>query len=658
MGTGILIGRRVRWCLALGLLGAGLSPQFAVAAIDANGAGSSDAAAASGWGVIVPEVVLAGVPFDVIAVDSTGSNRVPVLRLLDAAGGPGATSWNGTVVDGRITFAEVRLPGGKSPGQLVLQAGESTQAVAVRVLPGWISILPPLLAIGLALVARQVHIALLLGVWLGALVIYGWNPALAFMHLGDRFLVDALAERSHASILIFSTLLGGMVGILAHAGATEGVVRYLARKVRGRRGGQKTTAIMGTVIFFDDYANTLLVGNSMRPLTDRLLISREKLAYLVDSTAAPIATIAVISTWIGFEVGLIQDALAKLGGEGSAYTFFLRSIPYGFYPILTIWFVYLVAWLGRDLGPMLTAETRAVTRGEVLRPGAQPASDSMAGESGQQEVRPAHPLVAIVPILLVIVATAAGLWWNGKQALTAAGIMAPSLREILNAADSFEVLLWASLAGTVTALVLACVTRRLDLRTSVEGWLAGAKAMLIAMVILLLAWSLSAVCTVLQTAPFLVEICRDGLAAQFLPTVTFLLAAAISFATGTSWGTMAILMPLVFPLGAILPGSEGLAAPVGVSIHLATVSAVLAGAVFGDHCSPISDTTILSSLASGSDHIDHVRTQLPYALLVAGVALVVGYLPSGFGFPPALSLLLGAAVLLVVLLWRGRRPGR
>jgi Na+/H+ antiporter NhaC len=519
-------------------------------------------------------------------------------------------------------------------------------------------LLPPLVAIGLALVARQVHIALLLGVWLGCCIIYSWNPGLAFLHLGDRFLVDALADRDHASILIFSTLLGGMVGILSRAGATEGVVRYLARKVRGRRAGQRTTAIMGTVIFFDDYANTLLVGNSMRPLTDRLLISREKLAYLVDSTAAPITTVAVISTWIGFEVGLIQDAMTRLGGDGSAYTFFLSSIPYSFYPLLTIWFVFLVACLGRDFGPMHRAETRAVTRGEVLRPGAQPASDTMAFTDGSEAARPAHPLLAMIPILLVIVATGVGLWWNGKQTLTANGIDDHTLRQILNAADSFAVLMWSALGGAVSALLLAWTTGRLSLGGAVEGWLAGAKAMLIAMVILLLAWSLSAVCTVLQTAPFLVEICRGGLAARFLPVVTFLLAAAISFATGTSWGTMAILMPLVFPLGAVLPTSEGLSAGAGAGIHLATVSAVLAGAVFGDHCSPISDTTILSSLASGSDHIDHVRTQLPYAALVAMVAVAVGYLPTGWGMAPGYSLLVGATILFVVLIWRGRRPGR
>jgi len=413
---------------------------------------------------------------------------------------------------------------------------------------------------------------------------------------------------------------------------------------------------MGTVIFFDDYANTLLVGNTMRPLTDRLSISREKLAYLVDSTAAPIATIAVISTWVGFEVGLIQDAMDRLVGSGSAYTFFLRTIPYGYYPILTIFFVYLVAASGRDFGAMYTAELRAVTTGAVLREGAQPASDTQVFESLQTERQPAHPTVAALPIMFVILVTAFGLWWDGSHKLFGEGILEPTFPEILNAANSYTVLMWASLSGALLAGLLAWTTRRLNLRETVESWLAGAKAMLIAVVILLLAWSLSEVCSVLQTANYLVAVCSESLSARLLPAVAFVLASAVGFATGTSWGTMAILMPLVYPLGFVLPQLAELPAGTAEGIHLAAVSSVLAGSVFGDHCSPISDTTILSSLASGSDHIDHVRTQLPYAACVGLVALLFGYLPVGFGIPPVLSLVAGFALLLVFILWRGRRP--
>jgi len=518
---------------------------------------------------------------------------------------------------------------------------------------GWLSVVPPVLAIGMALITRQVVVALLLGVYSGSLIITG-NPGTAFLRVGDTYLVGALADRSHASILLFSSILGGMVGVLSRSGATEGVVHWLTGRVSGRRGGQVSTAVMGTIIFFDDYANTLLVGSTMRPWTDRLKISREKLAYLVDSTAAPVATVAVISTWVGFEVGLIQEAMARLGDGGQAYTFFLQSIPYSFYPLLTLLFVYVTAITGRDFGPMLQAERRAYHKGQVLRPGARPASDAplpddelAAGYGGQA----ASPLLAGIPILSVILTTALGIYFHGRGAAVAAGTADPSLREVLNSADSFAVLTWAALIGATLAVVLAVGTRRLSLMDAMDGFMDGVKAMVIAVTILLLAWSLSAICDGLGTANYLVEVSRQVLSARLLPLVVFVLAAAVSFATGTSWGTMAILMPLVYPLGHQLPLDAGLPAATGLHIHLAAVSAVLAGAVFGDHCSPISDTTILSSLATGSDHVDHVKTQMPYALTVAGISAVCGYLPVGFGLSPWLSLALGVGCVLLVV-WR------
>ena len=518
---------------------------------------------------------------------------------------------------------------------------------------GWLSVIPPVLAIGMALLTRQVVVALLLGVYFGALIITG-NPGSAFLRVGDTYLVGALADDSHAAILMFSSILGGMVGVLSRSGATEGVVHWLTSRVAGRRGGQVSTVVMGTIIFFDDYANTLLVGSTMRPWTDRLKISREKLAYLVDSTAAPVATVAVISTWVGFEVGLIQEAMSRLSTDTNAYTFFLQTIPYSYYPLLTLLFVYLIAFTGRDFGPMRQAERRAYHEGLVLRPGARPASEApkpddelAAGYGGQA----ASPLLAGIPILSVILATALGIYFNGRQAALAAGTASPTLRDVLNSADSFAVLTWAALIGATLAVVLVVASRRLTLMEALDGFMDGVKAMVIAVTILLLAWSLSAICDSLGTAHYLVEVSRPVLSARLLPMVVFILAAAVSFATGTSWGTMAILMPLVYPLGLHLPVDAGLPAATALHIHLAAVSAVLAGAVFGDHCSPISDTTILSSLASGSDHVDHVKTQMPYALTVAGISALFGYLPVGFGLSPWLSLGMGA-VGVVLVVWR------
>ncbi len=564
-------------------------------------------------------------------------------------------------MSGRQANGRARLAAGAALTAVVALAaaawaadGDPASASAAGGGHGWLSVLPPVLAIGLALVTRQVIVALAAGLWVGALILEG-NPGTAFLRMGDRYLVGALADRSHASIVLFSTILGGMVGVLSRSGATEGIVRWLSGRIGGRRGGQLATAGMGTAIFFDDYANTLLVGATMRPLSDRLRISREKLAWLVDSTAAPVATVAVISTWVGFEIGLIQDAMAKLGAGGQAYTFFLQTIPYSYYPLLTLLLVYLAAATGRDFGPMRAAEIRAWRHGQVLRPGARPASDAPPPDAGPAVESDAHPLLAGLPILSVILITALGLFFGGRQAAMEAGLAAPTLREILNHADSFAVLMWAALGGALLAIVLAVGARRLTLAEAFDGYVDGSKAMLIAVTILVLAWSLSAVCDGLGTAEHLVEASRQVLSARLLPMVVFLLAAAVSFATGTSWGTMAILMPLVYPLGVHLPEAAGLSASVASHIHFAAVSAVLAGAVFGDHCSPISDTTILSSLATGSDHVDHVKTQMPYALLVAGVSAVCGYLPVGLGVAPWLSLAGGAAVL-CLLWWRLSRP--
>ncbi len=532
-------------------------------------------------------------------------------------------------------------------------AAETATAVAHR---GWLSIIPPVLAIGLALWKRQVLVALVLGLFTGIVIIEG-NPVTAFLRLGDEYLVGALADSDHAAILMFTSILGGMVGVLSKSGATEGIVHWLGGKIGGRKGGQTATAAMGTAIFFDDYANTLLVGATMRPLTDRLRISREKLAWLVDSTAAPVATVAVVSTWVGFEVGLIQDAMASLGQSSQAYTFFLQSIPYSFYPLLTLVMVYMVAISGRDYGPMLKAERRALHLGQILAPDARPASDvPVAGEVDPDDT-PASPLLAGIPILGVIVTTALGLYINGRATAIAAGVAEPGLREVLNNADSFSVLMWASLVGATLAVGLTTATRRFTLADAMAGFIDGAKAMIVAVAILILAWSLSSVCKNLGTAEFLIEVSRDVLSARLLPLVVFVLAAAVSFATGTSWGTMAILMPLVYPMGHQLPLDAGLPVATAMHIHLAAVSAVLAGAVFGDHCSPISDTTILSSLATGSDHVDHVKTQLPYALTVAGVAALVGYVPVGYGVSPWISLGVGTAVVIFAV-WRfGKRAG-
>lgn len=588
----------------------------------------------------VPEVVLRGVPFsldladpelvgeDTLAVSLTGirSPRTVILRAGEA-----------TPVDGVVAEP------GAAP-TLAWDGGEA--AVTFRTLPGWTSILPPLLAILLAIVFRQVVVALLVGVWLGAMLIGGTDPFHGFLRSLDTYVLGSLVDRDHATVLLFSFLLGGTLGIIHRTGGTRGIVALVAPYARTPRSGQLAAWIMGLLVFIDDYANSLLVGNTMRPITDRLRISREKLSYIVDSTAAPVASIAIISTWIGVEVGLIGSAFQAAGIDRDPFSAFVASIPYRFYPIFALIFGLMVALSGRDLGPMLRAEIRARRTGKVLRDGAMPLADFESASLEPPEGKPHRWINAVLPLTVVVFGVLFFIYLLGRRAAIEAG--GPlDLKTIVGNADSYSALLWASALGALMAVSLAVTQRILTLNQAVEAWAQGVKSMLPAAVILTLAWSIGMVTGAMHTADFLVHLLGDTLAPHWLPALVFIFAGVTSFATGSSWGTMGILMPLVIPLAhRLAPGHE--------VTMVGTISSVLAGSVWGDHCSPISDTTVLSSMASSSDHIDHVNTQLPYALLVGVVGILVGDLATAFGFPYWGSWIVGTLILWGVLRTFGR----
>jgi Na+/H+ antiporter NhaC len=538
-----------------------------------------------------------------------------------------------------------------------LTAAEATGEEAAAPGVGWLAVVPALLAIAAALLFRQVIVALFAGVWIGAWiatgdVALGWFTGL-FATI-QVYVLGALADSDHASIIIFTLMIGGTVGLIQRNGGTAAIVDVATKWARSAGRGQLATAILGTAVFFDDYANTLIVGGTMRPITDRLRVSREKLAYIVDSTAAPIACLALTTTWIGYEVGLIGTAIDQLPGynEG-AYSVFLNSIPYSFYPILALFFVYLVAGTKRDFGPMLKAERRARETGQLYRPG----SNAEAAEAETMEPpadAPKRLVNAVLPILVLVVGVLAGLVITGREAVAEAGD-AMTLTNVIGAANSYAAMMWASLASVLTAAVLTVGQKILTLEETVDAWYNGMKAMLLAVIILILAWALAGVNEALGTADVLVTALSGTLAPGFVPFLVFLLAAATAFSTGSSWGTMGILMPLVIPLAWGVLAADGLHTS-GEYNHIiySTVSAVLAGSVWGDHCSPISDTTILSSLASSCDHIDHVRTQLPYALTTGGVALFLGTLPTGFNVPWWVMMPICAAILVAVIRFVGK----
>lgn len=538
--------------------------------------------------------------------------------------------------------------------EVSVEIGDGERATTrALVIPGGLALLPPLTAIALALIFRDVLVSLFVGVFAGALILSGGHIPVAFARSVDQFILGAVADKDHAAIIIFSTLLGGMVGVINRCGGTQGIVAALSRFATTPRSGQLSAWLMGVLIFFDDYANTLIVGSTMRPVTDRLRVSREKLAYIVDTTAAPVASLVPLTTWIGFEVGLVAAAFADIGAPYNAYSTFIATIPYRFYPIFALLLGFIVAASGRDIGPMLIAERRARRTGEVLAADAVPLADFSSHLLAPPAGKPQRAANALVPIFTVIAMTVGGLYLTGRGHGEAgfAGV-----RAAFAAADPFKALLWASLGGVVMAAGLATMQRILTVRETMAALVEGLKSMLLAMVVLTLAWSIGAVCSELHTADYVVGVTRSALSGHWLPVLVFLVSAAVSFATGTSWGTMAILMPLVVPIahGLAVQGGLSFADPAYRLLMLGAISSVLAGSVWGDHCSPISDTTVMSSMASGCDHIAHVRTQLPYALAMGVLGMLVGDIPTAFGLSPLVSLAVGAAIIVGAVALFGR----
>jgi Na+/H+ antiporter NhaC len=532
--------------------------------------------------------------------------------------------------------------------------------------PGWLSLLPPLVAIALALITREVILSLFAGIWLGALLLVGLNPVTATTLSLTDFILEPLTDRDHMAIILFSLMLGGMVGVVSRSGGAQGIVEVLRPYATNRRRGQFFAWLSGIIIFFDDYANTLIRGNTMRPMTDELRISREKLAYIVDSVAAPIAVIAPISTWVGFEISRIGDSLgataaqatdpavqAQLAaGAANPFNVFLHSIPYLFYPIFAMSLVLLIAITGREFGPMRHAEVRALRGGGVYRPGATLAADVESGLGQAPEGVPHRWYNALIPIAVVVLVALVSLYQTGVEALEGQAV---TLRSVIGEADPFRSLLWASFAGGLAAMALAVAQRLLTTKQALEAWVGGMRSMLLAIIILVLAWGLGAATEALHTGTYLAAMLGDTLPMWALPVLVFFVAAATAFATGTSWGTMAILFPVVVPLAVAMGAGIGFEGGDEYTILLGAISSIMAGAVFGDHASPISDTTVISSMASACDHIDHVRTQLPYALLAAGVAMLVGDIPTAlWGIPPYVSIVVGLGVIYVLLRVFGR----
>lgn len=521
-------------------------------------------------------------------------------------------------------------------------------------MPLWLSILPPLIAIVCALVFREVLASLFLGVLSGACIMayYAGHGILGAAGTGllrtvDTYILGALNDPDHLYIILFTLLIGAMVRIVSINGGMHSIVAWLSKRARTPRSAQLATFLLSIFIFFDDYAATLVVGNTMRPVTDKLRVSREKLAYLVDSTSAPMVAIAFVTTWIGAELSYIQDGIDNIGLDTSAYSVFIHSLPYSFYPLLTLAFVVMLIITRRDFGPMLKAENAA----------RHSEADSTASQDTANKDS-AHAIDALLPMAVLIAGTVAGLVFTGYDAArwSKDAPLFAKLSTTVGNANSYLALLWSSTASLLTAIAITLCRRKHRFGKLMQEVVEGFKTMLPAVVILTMAWSISLVAKEMHTAEFLSQLLVQwSMPPVLVPAITFVLAFLIGFSTGTSWGTMAILYPLVLPATWALCDSSGTPAAEAMRLFYIVVSSVLAGAVFGDHCSPISDTTIMSSTASGCDHLAHVRTQMPYAALVGAVALLAGILPSSLGISPVITLVSSLAILYAVLRLFGKR---
>jgi Na+/H+ antiporter NhaC len=529
---------------------------------------------------------------------------------------------------------------------------------------GLLTLVPPLIAIVLAFITKNVVLSLILGVLSGTLILSISSEGFAagivhgLLDVVSR-LVGSLSDPWNAGVIMQCLAIGGMIALISKMGGTKAIAEALAKRAKSPRSAQIVTWLLGLFVFFDDYANSLIVGPIMRPITDKMKVSREKLSFIVDATAAPVTGLAIISTWVGLELSLIKEGYESIGVQADAVGIFLNTVPFRFYNLFILIFIVLTIYMMREFGSMHDAEMRARTTGKVLRDGATP---MLAQDDESLEPKEGIKLKvsnALIPVLVLLIGALAGFYYNGynaimggeDEALKAIIQNSPAsfaaIRETFAKADASIVLFQSALAASIVAMIMGVTSKIFTVKEAIDTWVEGVKSLVITAVILILAWSLSSVVKELGTAHFLTNALKGNMPPFLLPTIIFVMASVISFATGTSYGTMSILMPLAIPLAyGINPE---------YSYMILSISAVLTGAIFGDHCSPISDTTILSSMGTSCDHIDHTKTQMTYALVVAGVSIFFGYLPASLGLPIYIVLPLGVVVMAVILRIFGKK---
>lgn len=506
---------------------------------------------------------------------------------------------------------------------------------------GVLTLIPPIVAIVLAFITKNVVISLFIGILSGSFLVSltGHNVFSALIHAFLDFVtraLNSLADPWNAGIILQVLAIGGVIHLVGKMGGAKAIAEALAKKAKTAKSTQLITWLLGLLVFFDDYANSLIVGPIMRPVSDKMKISREKLSFIIDATAAPVAGLAIISTWIGLEVSLISEGFNQIGVEASGFGVFVQTIPYRFYNILILAFIVITAITLKEFGPMRKAEIAARKRNKDI------VEEVAASSSQMDELEPKEGIKlsiwnAIIPIGTLIISALVAFYYSGyssimggdnvalQQIMTNSPMSFKGIMEAFSAADASIALFQSALFASVVTIIMGVAKKIFTLSEAIDTWIDGMKGLIITGVILIMAWSLGSVVKELGTAYYLVEVLKGAIPAFLLPSLIFALGAVISFSTGTAYGTMSILMPLAIPLAHSINPE--------MSFVVVCTSAVLTGAIFGDHCSPISDTTILSSMGAGCNHINHINTQIWYSLFVAAITVLFGYIPAGFGLP-------------------------
>ncbi|RUT73241.1 Na+/H+ antiporter NhaC family protein [Ancylomarina longa] len=604
----------------------------------------------------LPKIIIADIESQIIIHSNVDLSKIEGLNI----------EINGVKVNGEIGKKQIVIPYTfHNKENLIIQIDDLIETNNVSPIPLWLSIVPPLIAILMALLFKEVFSALFIGIFSGTFIIYSYQGISIFIAffkaifaISDTYIISSLTDSGHISIIVFSMLIGAMVNLITQNGGMQGIVNKLSKYAHNAQSGQFITWLLGVLIFFDDYANTLVVGNTMRPVADRLRISREKLAYIVDSTAAPVASIAMITTWIGIELSYIQSAATQINVTESPYSIFLNSLPTRFYSFFTLFFILMLIFQKKDYGPMYKAEQKCRTNSSIPDKTNNIAKMSELKEMEISANIPTRWYNAAIPVFIVIFGTFVGLIYTGWDASVWSNPnmeFSKKLAFIIGESDSYLALLWASLSAVLVAIALSVGQGILSLQKSVEALMNGFKTMLTAIIILILAWALADITKDMHTANFISNsLVATNISPQLVPTFTFILSALIAFSTGSSWGTMAILYPLILPASWTVCHAAGMDDLQAMNIFYITVSAILAGSVLGDHSSPISDTTILSSLASSCNHIEHVRTQLPYALTVGIIAIISGLLPAAYGISSWILIPIGFIILFLLVKFFGK----